>query len=191
MLEPRGLKRDRDAAVDTCGPVADQELSLPRDFSAAFEVPEAACAPDGGGAAGASEPASEERNAAANARRTAQRQKQVDYGRNTLSYARYCELRPRHLRRRGDPQTPDVHSGVSKRAFDGLLREWRRGLHKWDEPADACVEQQPAPSEPPPPASAPTAAAPALAAVTPEPLVAAPAADCGDIFATAADDDLA
>lgn len=33
-----------------------------------------------------------------------------------------------------DPQTPDVRTKCSKRCFDGLLRSWRRRLHRYDPP---------------------------------------------------------
>lgn len=32
------------------------------------------------------------------------------------------------------PQTPDIHSKVSKRQFDGMVRKWRRMLHCFDPP---------------------------------------------------------
>ena len=35
-----------------------------------------------------------------------------------------------------DPMTPDVHDAVSKRAFDGRIRVWRRQLHLYS-PAGA------------------------------------------------------
>lgn len=58
--------------------------------------------------------------------RLGQRQKQVDFGKNTLGYQRYLEAVPKHKRRvhkvHGyaiDPVTPDVHQKCSKRTFDG------------------------------------------------------------------------
>lgn len=32
------------------------------------------------------------------------------------------------------PRTPNVYEDVSKRAFDGMVRDWRRRLHQWDNP---------------------------------------------------------
>lgn len=63
----------------------------------------------------------------------AQRQKQVDFGKNTLGYQRYLELVPRKRRGKRDPQTPDIAQRVSKRAFDGQIKAWRRMLHMYDE----------------------------------------------------------
>jgi len=40
----------------------------------------------------------------------------------------------RNKRKRGDPQTPDKYASYSKRAWDGLVRVWRRKLHAWDPP---------------------------------------------------------
>ncbi|KAJ3056220.1 hypothetical protein HK097_007703 [Rhizophlyctis rosea] len=77
---------------------------------------------------GGSERASEER-------RLEQRQKQIDYGKNTVGYQRYISIVPRQKRRpRIDPETPDKHSKCSKRCWDGLVRQWRRRLHQWDPP---------------------------------------------------------
>lgn len=65
-----------------------------------------------------------------------QRQRQIDYGKNTLGYARYCELVDRAMRKPSDAWTPDVRAAASKRAFDGLVRKWRRALHAYDPPVD-------------------------------------------------------
>jgi hypothetical protein len=37
-------------------------------------------------------------------------------------------------------QTPDKHNPCSKRAFDGLIRVWRRSLHQWDAGAPASAQ---------------------------------------------------
>lgn len=72
------------------------------------------------------------------AHRIAQRQKQIDYGKNTLGYQRYTEEVPRYLRRKIStriavhPETPDVRQICSKRSFDGQAKKWRRELHLWD-----------------------------------------------------------
>lgn len=67
--------------------------------------------------------------------RLAQRQKQIDLGKNTLGYQRYREAVPREKRnRRTDPVTPDVYQVCSKRAFEGQVKKWRRMLHTWDPP---------------------------------------------------------
>jgi len=60
------------------------------------------------------------------------RQKAIDYGKNTIGYDNYVRMVPKHKRSRGDPQTPDKYQKVSKRMFDGLIKSWRRKLHKWD-----------------------------------------------------------
>ena len=61
----------------------------------------------------------------------------VDYGRNTKGYQAYCKAVPkvqRAFERKEYPSTPDIYRKCSKRAFDGLIREWRIALHKWDPP---------------------------------------------------------
>ena len=45
--------------------------------------------------------------------RLRQRQKQVDYGKNTLGYDRYTQMVPKERRRRTDPRTPDIHARIS------------------------------------------------------------------------------
>jgi hypothetical protein len=67
--------------------------------------------------------------------RLAQRQKQIDYGKNTIGYDRYCADVPRHKRRPGrHPMTPDKTKKVGKKVFDGMVRRWRQALHQYDPP---------------------------------------------------------
>ncbi|KAG4055104.1 hypothetical protein JG687_00008045 [Phytophthora cactorum] len=67
--------------------------------------------------------------------RLAQRQKQIDYGKNTIGYDRYCAQVPRHQRRPGKhPMTPDKTMRIGKKVFDGMVRRWRQALHKYDPP---------------------------------------------------------
>ncbi|KAI8916231.1 histone RNA hairpin-binding protein RNA-binding domain-containing protein [Gorgonomyces haynaldii] len=65
-------------------------------------------------------------------RRLQQRQKQIDYGKNTKGYENYIRTIPKASRGPEDPETPDKHSNCSKRAWDGLVRSWRRKLHRYD-----------------------------------------------------------
>lgn len=69
--------------------------------------------------------------------RLAQRQRQVDIGRTTVGYIKYCMLIPkaeRDLKQRygKHPVTPNIHPKCSKRAFDGIVRKWRNLLHAYD-----------------------------------------------------------
>ncbi|CAH0555688.1 unnamed protein product [Brassicogethes aeneus] len=63
------------------------------------------------------------------------RQKQIDFGKNTLGYEAYLEMVPRGSRSSEDPQTPNKNVKYSRRAWDGLIKQWRVRLHKYD-PAD-------------------------------------------------------
>eukprot|EP01137_Pigoraptor_chileana_P007611 Opistho-2@53416 len=65
-----------------------------------------------------------------------QRQKQIDYGKNTLGYQRYRKTVPHEKRTNTDPRTPDKFGDYSKRQWDGIVKAWRRALHTWDPPAD-------------------------------------------------------
>lgn len=67
------------------------------------------------------------------------RQKQIQYGYNTLGYQIYMATIPRNQRTRDMPRTPDKHQVCSKRSWDGQVRKWRRSLHRWD-PEDLKVE---------------------------------------------------
>jgi len=61
-----------------------------------------------------------------------QRQKQIDYGHQTLGYIRYRLLVPKERRGRDDPRTPKKSQTCSKRSWEGQIKKWRRELHKWD-----------------------------------------------------------
>ena len=61
-----------------------------------------------------------------------QRQKQLDYGKNTEGYKNYIKLWSKFSRRPGMPQTPDKTIGYSHRRWLGLMTKWRKALHKWD-----------------------------------------------------------
>lgn len=67
------------------------------------------------------------------ARRLAQRQRQIDFGKNTTGYDRYLQAVPIHKRTKYDPETPDVGEKQSKKKFDWKVRTWRRRLHRWDD----------------------------------------------------------
>ncbi|XP_053666943.1 histone RNA hairpin-binding protein [Anopheles marshallii] len=61
------------------------------------------------------------------------RQKQIDYGKNTLGYENYIQQIPnRHERTKEHPTTPQKHLKYSRRAWDGLIRVWRKQLHCFD-----------------------------------------------------------
>uniref|UniRef100_A0A336MRV0 CSON004148 protein n=1 Tax=Culicoides sonorensis TaxID=179676 RepID=A0A336MRV0_CULSO len=60
------------------------------------------------------------------------RQKQIDYGKNTVGYDNYTQAVPKDQRGKDDPKTPPKHLKYSRRAWDGLVRQWRIQLHKYD-----------------------------------------------------------
>lgn len=70
------------------------------------------------------------------------RQKQIDYGKNTLGYENYMRQVPREQRTKEHPKTPPKHIKYSRRAWDGLVRVWRKKLHCFDPDArpDAATE---------------------------------------------------
>ena len=66
-------------------------------------------------------------------RRLAQRQKQIDFGKNTIGYDNYIAAVPRRFRTRDHPWTPDPKVKRSRRAWGGLVQKWRRMLHQYDD----------------------------------------------------------
>ncbi|ALC46407.1 Slbp [Drosophila busckii] len=65
------------------------------------------------------------------------RQKQIDYGKNTAAYERYVETVNRNERTKEHPRTPNKLGKYSRRAFDGLVKIWRKQLHYYDPPTAA------------------------------------------------------
>ncbi|EDW04488.1 histone RNA hairpin-binding protein [Drosophila grimshawi] len=63
------------------------------------------------------------------------RQKQIDYGKNTATYERYVDQVARNERTRDHPRTPNKYGKYSRRAFDGLVKIWRKQLHFYDPPS--------------------------------------------------------
>lgn len=63
------------------------------------------------------------------------RQKDVDYGKNTIGYQNYLDLVPKEKRSAGMPVTPDKFQKIARRSWDSLIKRWRIKLHGYD-PAD-------------------------------------------------------
>jgi len=63
--------------------------------------------------------------------RLRQRQKQIALGKATKEYEDYCQRVPKSSRNRRHVKTPDPTVVRSKRAWDGLVKQWRRILHQY------------------------------------------------------------
>lgn len=63
------------------------------------------------------------------AHRVSQRQKQIDYGKNTIAYDRFAAVKPREQRVRGDPMTPIAKQKCSKRSFAGQVTSWKKKVY--------------------------------------------------------------
>lgn len=60
------------------------------------------------------------------------RQKDVDYGKNTIGYQNYLDLVPKEKRTAGQPTTPDKFQKIPRRSWDSLIKRWRIKLHAYD-----------------------------------------------------------
>lgn len=62
----------------------------------------------------------------------ARRQKDIDYGKNTIGYDRYVQAVPKDKRTKDNPRTPPKYIKYSRRGWDGMVKLWRKQLHHWD-----------------------------------------------------------
>ncbi|XP_012281388.1 histone RNA hairpin-binding protein isoform X1 [Orussus abietinus] len=68
----------------------------------------------------------------------ARRQKEIDYGKNTIGYERYIQTVPKNERAKEHPKTPPKYAKYSRRGWDGMVKLWRKQLHNWDPPEENC-----------------------------------------------------
>ncbi|PAA52529.1 hypothetical protein BOX15_Mlig027305g1, partial [Macrostomum lignano] len=87
------------------------------------------------------------------------RQRDIDKSKNLTAYANYVKSVPKPLREKGDPRTPNKFVRMSRRAWDGCVKQWKLQLHRWDDAASSSAgispRSSPSSTPPPPPAKLP------------------------------------
>jgi len=72
----------------------------------------------------------------------ARRQKQIDYGKNSVAYDNYVNKVPKDKRSFNLPRTPDKNLKYSRRQWDGLIKAWKLQIHSWNAKGDTDVFQK-------------------------------------------------
>jgi len=70
------------------------------------------------------------------------RQKQIDYGKNSVAYDNYVNKVPKDKRSFNLPRTPDKNVKYSRRQWDGLIKAWKLQIHSWNAKGDTDVFQK-------------------------------------------------
>ena len=67
------------------------------------------------------------------------RQKQIDYGKNSVVYQNYIRLVIKTERKNHEPKTPRKNLKWSRRSWDTMIRCWKKDIHLWNEQGDQAL----------------------------------------------------
>ena len=70
------------------------------------------------------------------------REKQIRYGKNTPDYDAYVKAVPKHRRERHMPRTPEKRGKFSRRRWDGMIKAWKKSIHKYGQLDDRSEEEE-------------------------------------------------
>ena len=57
------------------------------------------------------------------------RERQIAYGKNTVDYDKYLKKVPKGCRKDRMPRTPNKFKQYSRRQWDGIVKNWKQGIH--------------------------------------------------------------
>ena len=67
------------------------------------------------------------------------RQKQIDYGKNSVVYQNYRRQVIKAKRKNHEPKTPRKNLKWPRRTWDTMIRWWKKDIHIWNEQGDQAL----------------------------------------------------
>ena len=67
------------------------------------------------------------------------RQKQIDYGKNSVTYQNYRRLVIKAKRKNHEPKTPRKNLKWPRRTWDTMIRWWKKDIYIWNDQGDQAL----------------------------------------------------